>query len=399
MRKEARLGGTSDMRHGYEMAKRGAVIVSEGYCPACHEVKPADDAGSCESCAGALIDVHERFVLPDEQEAGAAGTASAAKADDLEALVAAGAPAVSPSSDVLPPPEPPPPPPAFVAPARGGAAVPARSPGAAPAALGVPDLTATRLTAGVVPSRLQGTGERLLTLAAVGLLFLWLLQLSMAGAWVMSLTEVWGEQVFVAIRTSEARTVGPLFLLVPATVILMVGLVLYPAAGRGRRVADYALIWAGLLAAWLCLLAMLRTGDNGGSTPAWVVAGLLGAFILVLAGAILLNRHLRPYQSALKAHLGVKRLYRRRGLGIRFGIMGALWALGSVWYVAILVAGRGWTIQPGGYIAGVFLGLGLVGALAMLSGLRRPLVWIDEEGHTIEPQVGGSGQPGAPLMT
>ena len=85
---------TTHLRYGYEMAKRGAHIIDEGYCPSCHEMKPANEGGACETCEGALIDVHERFILPDEREAGSADT-----------------PVDTSPVDVIPPPEPPPPPP------------------------------------------------------------------------------------------------------------------------------------------------------------------------------------------------------------------------------------------------------------------------------------------------
>ena len=234
---------------------------------------------------------------------------------------------------------------------------------------------------------------RLLSLATVGLFFLWLFQLSLARAWLGDLTETWGEQVFVATRTAEARTIGPLFLLFPITVVLMIGLALLPRAGRELRVVCYALMFTGLAAEYLFLGVMIA-GSNSGSTPVWPVAGLCLAIVPLFAGAIMLRKQTRPYQRALKARLGAGKLYRRSGLSIRFGIIGVLWALGSLWYVAILFAGRGWTIQPGGYVGGAILALGLVAALAMLTGLRRPWIWIDEEGHVIDPPQPGRGVEG-----
>lgn len=138
------MSTTTDLRYGYEMAKRGAVIVSEGYCSGCHEVKAADDAGSCQTCGGSLIDVHERFILPQELEAGAAQPASPETTGDSGSAAAVGSPAVGRSIDV-PPPPPPPPSRDYVptGPEPDGAAVPARG-GRAP--LTVPGMAAPALT-------------------------------------------------------------------------------------------------------------------------------------------------------------------------------------------------------------------------------------------------------------
>jgi hypothetical protein len=239
------------------------------------------------------------------------------------------------------------------------------------------DLAGTHLTAGIIPSSAQNAGYGLLELGSVGLVLLWLAQMSGAYAWLTGLNNMWGDQVFMATRGPEARMMGlTFFALAVVSMILMSGLALLPRTGLELRIAGYALMLIGVAG----VLIALWQGWIGDAI--YVLVPLAG---VVLAGAVLVQKGTSSFRQAYKTHLGARRLYRKRGLGVRSGIAVGLWALGAIGYGVLLVVLRGWTIQPGGYIGGALLVLGLIGAIAMLAGLKgRTSLWIDREGHIFE---------------
>jgi hypothetical protein len=364
------MSAANDLYPAPEMGGRDAETLSEGYCLACHDLKPADQRGSCRTCGNALINVHERVVPRGAGEAAAPERLSPEVTGGSAPTAAAGPSVATPQAGGLPAPEP--------------------SLSQAPPAQGATGCTVTKLSPGIVTSWLQRLGTGLLTLATVGVVVLWLVQQMEAESWFRGWA-AFGDRVFVAIRGTEARVLGlVLLVLVIATLIPMTGLALLPRAGRGLRISSTGLIVVGAG----CILAglWLEPGDHG---RLWL-APLLGGLAVLLAGLFVMLKALpraRLFRETCKTRLGTVQLFRKRGLGIRLAVIVALWVVALAWYlIAVLTTDPGWTIQVGGYVGAGLLGLGLLGALAMLSRIRRPTVWIDREGNIVE-SVAPRGAP------
>jgi hypothetical protein len=233
-----------------------------------------------------------------------------------------------------------------------------------------------RLTAGVVPAGLQRAGYSLIELGYIGLFLLGLLQWY-EGTTGGRLNDLFEDRVFVATRGGDVLTLGWGFLaLVVLTAILTLGSFLLPRVGLGLRIGGYVLMLLGVAGG---LVALWR---------GWVDSSiyiLLPTPVLIAAGAVLVGKGTGSFRKEWRTHLGGNRLYRKRWLPIRFGIIAALWVFGAIGYVLMLVLGSGWTVQPGGYIGGVLLAVGVIGALALLVGVQgRPTLWIDAEGHLVD---------------
>ena len=233
-----------------------------------------------------------------------------------------------------------------------------------------------RLTAGVIPSGLQQVGYSLLELGYIGLFLLGLLQWY-EGTVGGRLNDLLEDEVFVATRSGDVLTMGWGFLaLAVLTAILTIGSFLLPRAGLGLRISGYVLMLLGVASG---LVALWR----GWADSAIYVLVLIP--VLIVVGAVLVGKGAGSFRKEWKTRLGGNRLYRKRWLPIRLGVVAALWVFGAIGYVLMLTLDSGWTVQPGGYIGGVLLAVGVIGALALLAGLRgRPTLWIDAEGHLVD---------------